>query len=213
MSSLSSVSNTHKYLGNSEINFNQDELFVTIDTNRLHMRSIQSTDFDHYISLFEDKNVMEKFGNNGKTLSEEEIEIRINDIWINRWHNKDPYSGLSIFKSDTNDFIGHIVLGHGDEPGESELAYLFHQKYWGKGYGSEAVNAVVKEYAQATIKENYKLEGKQLKKIVAYTKSDNPASVKILKKAGMHLDSIEERYESIRHKYSITINTLTKSNK
>lgn len=49
------------------------------------------------------------------------------------------------------------MIGHGDEPGQSEVAYLFMKNHWGKGLGTEAVNAVVKEYAPATVLERYTL--------------------------------------------------------
>ncbi len=215
MASTTSISNSHYYYSNSEINFfkdDQDQLSVTIDTDRLHIRSVESTesDYEHYAALFGDKKVMEKFAN-GEPKTKDEMRVRINDIWVKRWHNKDPYSGLAVFKSDTDDFLGHVVLGHGDTPGESELAYLFNHNYWGKRYGTETVTTIVKEYAPATVKEGYILEGEPLKKIVATTRPDNLPSIRILQKVGMHLDKVEEKYGNLRLNYSVTLNPPLKS--
>lgn len=209
------VSHTHTYRGNSEINFfsdDQDGLSVTIDTDRLHIRSVKATDaeYDRYALLFGDKNVMRKFAT-GQTKTRDEMKTRINDVWVKRWREGDPYTGLAVFRHDTDDFLGHVVLGHGDVAGESELAYLFNQMHWGKGFGSEAVTAVVEEYAPATIQEEYLLEGKPLARIVATARPDNPASGRILEKVGMQFVREEEKYGALRHHYSIDLSELQKT--
>lgn len=206
-SSFALVSSARTYRGNSEISFYSDDqsgLFVTIDTKRLHIRSIQptETEYGNYASLFGDQKVMEKFAT-GQTKTKEEIR-KIHDIWIKRWHEGDPYSGFTVFKKDTNDFLGHVCLGHRG-PGEAEIGYLFHRAYWGKGYGSEAVTAIVKEYAPATVQEGYVLKGKVLKKINATTRPDNPASIRILEKVGMNFEGIEKKYGALRHHYSLIL--------
>lgn len=212
--SLAVVSRSNTHYGNSVINFysNERSLSVSIDTPRLHIRSVEATEeeYDRYAALFGDPRVMEKFAT-GETKTREEIAERIQKIWSQRWQNKDPYTGLAVFKSDTNEFIGHIVLGHGDSPGEAELAYLFHHAHWGKGYGSEAARAVVTEYAPATVKEGYLLEGKPLERIVATCRADNAPSYYILKKKlGMMYGKSEIRYGNVRHHFSITLNQLQK---
>ena len=212
MSLAAAASSTHTYRGNSEINFfadDQDGLSVMIDTDRLHIRSVEATEeeYDRYAALFGSKDVMGKFAT-GQTKTREEMRTRINDVWVKRWREHDPYTGLAVFRNDTDDFLGHVVLGHGDAPGESELAYLFNRPHWGKGYGSEAVTAVVKEYAPATVKEGYLLEGKPLERIVATARPDNPASGRILEKVGMQFVREEEKYGARRHHYSMNLNAI-----
>ncbi len=204
------VSNTHTYLGDSEINFFSDEqgLSVTIDTERLHIRSVQAeADCDRYAGLFCDQKVMEKFGN-GQTKTEDKIRTMVNDLWAERWRTGDPYAGLAVFEKDSNEFLGHVVLGHSNVAGQSTLAYLFNQPHWGKGFGSEAVAAVVKEYAPATVKEGYLLDGRPLETIVATARPDNPASGRILEKVGMQFVQAEEKYGGMRHHYSINLNAI-----
>jgi RimJ/RimL family protein N-acetyltransferase len=210
-----SISNTtHTYMGDSEINFFSDDLdglSVTIDTERLHIRSVEATeaDYNHYAALFGNKNVMEKFAT-GQTITKDAITKRVKDIWVKRWHESDPFAGLAVFKKFTDEFLGHVILGHGDKTGESELAYLFNQRHWGKRFGSETVAAVVKEYAPATVWEGYLLEGKPLEKIVATSRPDNIASVRILEKVGMQLVDQEEKYGKLRYHYSIDLSELQK---
>ena len=113
-------------------------LAVTIDTERLHIRSVEPSEeyYSSYATLFGDQEVMSKFAN-GETKTREDIVTRVNDVWVKRWHQNDPYSGLTVFKNDTDEFLGHVVIGHGDAPGQSEIAYLFMKNHWNKGFGTE----------------------------------------------------------------------------
>ena len=216
----SSVSSTHTYHGSSEVSFflnDRDGLAVTIDTARLHIRSVEASEEDcrSYVGLFGDPDVMSKYAT-GLPSRKETIETRIKNVWAKRWQEHDPYSGLAVFIKDTEEFVGHVIIGHGDVSGQSELAYLFMQNHWHKGFGTEAVTSVVTEYAPATVQEGYTLadspleEGAILETITATTRPDNLASVKILEKLGMYKISEDEKYGTVRHQYSIHLSELSK---
>jgi RimJ/RimL family protein N-acetyltransferase len=208
---LSTLSSTYTYRDSSVVNFYVDEneaLSVTIDTENLHMRSAIVEDCDSYVKLFGDPDVMGKFAN-CETKTKEETETRIKNVWNKRWNQNDPYNGLAVFKKFTDEFIGHVVLGHGDAPGQSELAYLFMKNHWGKGYGTEAAMAVVKDYAHATVEEGYTLEGKTLETITATARPDNPGSVRILEKIGMHKIGEAEKFNALRYHFSINMCELS----
>ncbi len=207
MSLTSTYTSKYTYSNHSIVNFYVDEneaLSVTIDTKNLHMRTVVKDDCDSYVKLFGDPDVMGKFAT-GETKTKEETESRIEGVWMKRWRQNDPYNGLAVFEKSTSDFVGHVVLGHGDRAGESQLAYLFLKNHWGKGFGSEAVSAVVKNYAPATIDEGYTLEGETLDTIVATARPDNLASVRILEKQGMTKFAEEVKYNSMRYHFSIRI--------
>lgn len=200
---------SHTYTDEAEIIFVSDEvegLSVVIKTSRLYMRSVQATqaEFENYASLFGDAVVMEKFGT-GKPQTREHLETRIRDVWAQRWLQHDPYAGLAVFKGDTHEFLGHVVLEHGDRPGESELAYIFHQKYWNQGYATEAVRAIVQEYAPATVKEGYTLDGKPLEKILATARFDNVPSIRVLEKVGMKHTHGSQAYGALRNHYAVDL--------
>ena len=195
--------------GNSQIKFLSNEegwLSVTIQTEQLHIRSVEATEaeYDHYESLFGSKNVMEKFAT-GQTKTRDEIQKRIDGVWVKRWHERDPYSGFTIEEKKTKAFVGHIALGHGDLPGQAELAGLGNQGFWGKGYGSEAATAIVREYAPATIERGYLLKGSPLTTIVATARSDNLYSGRILEKIGMCFVHKEEKHGALRNHYSMAL--------
>lgn len=205
---MAAITSKHTYKGMSEINFiinDQDALSVTINTIRLHMRSVEPDDCDAYTSLYADKEVVQKYST-GETKTKEEIRSRINDIWVKRWREKDPYSSLAVFTK-SNEFVGQVTLGHGDNPGVAELAGIGNKNYWQNGYGTEAAMAVVQEYGPALVKEGYTLEGKELTAITATARPDNPGSFKILEKLGMKLVGRKEieKYKAERLLYSIDL--------
>ena len=202
---------THTYRGQSDITFNTDPrngLSVHIETPNLYMRSVTLADIDQYAALYNDPDVTSKFGS-GIPQPRRYIEDRIRRIWVTRWENNDPYSALAVFEKGTNHFMGHAVLGHGDHPGQAEIAGLGHKEYWQKGYGIEAATALVQEYAPATVKEGYLLNGKPLTTINATARPDNPASWKILEKTMRYVGDVQE-HGSTRHKYTIELNEVQK---
>jgi ribosomal-protein-alanine N-acetyltransferase len=211
MSSLvTGSSSVRLFIGNPDVSFcfdGQNHLSVTMDTEQLHITSVESKDCDDYVSLFGDAEVMGKYAT-CQTKTREETEKRVNDSWVARWHNNDPYSGLAVFKNDTDEFVGHVVLGYGDQPGQAELAYLFKKAHWGKGYGKETVTAVVREYAPALFKQGYLLEGKSLETITACARPDIPAAIKILEKVGMHKTGEGEKYGALRHHFAIELSAI-----
>lgn len=206
------VASIHTYHGKAEITFMRSEangLKVTIDTERLHIRSVEAKeeDYDNYAALFGDQEVMCKYAT-GETKTREDIIERISNVWAQRWEHNEPYSGLAVFKKDSNEFIGHVILGHGDRPGESEIAYLFKKSHWGQGLGTEAVLAIVNEYAPATVLEGYNVENITLRRITATVRPDNLSSINILQKANMQKFGEEETYGFTRFQYSLDLRNL-----
>ena len=209
-SSSLAMSSNNLNLSNVQINFDlnsQKNLRVTIDTPHLLIRSVQTTDLDSYTALYGDKEVMCKFAD-GNTKSREDLQKRINEAWVKRWNTNDPYNGLAVFTKDTAEFVGHVVLGHGDLPGESEVAILTMKKFWNKGYGSEAMTALVRHYAPLTLEKGYLVDGKPLAIIRATARPDNQASCKILQKIGFVHQTTEEKYGAIRHHFSLAMEAL-----
>lgn len=196
---------THTYKGASEIVFHTNEkeqLSVTIETEDLYMRSIKEEDINDYVDLFGDAEVMKNYAE-GKPREKEKVINRVID-WIKRWEvEKDPYGALAVFEKKSNKFVGHIILGHGDLPGESELAGLENEVFWNNGYAKQAAKAIM-EYAKATIKEKYILEGETLNKIIATTLPTNEAAVKLLNSIGKFEKEVE-KFGKMRLQYAIKV--------
>lgn len=207
---VAQVTSLRVYRGNtSEITFDvkNNQLAVSIQTPHLLMRSVTPKDYTNYLQLFRSPEVMEKYAT-GKIKTAAEVMDRI-QMWVKRWQENDPFSALAVYDNSYRipKFVGHVVLGHGDAPGESEVAALFLKNYWNKGLGTE-VGKGLAEYALAIAKEGYKLEGKLLEKIVATSRLDNPASLQLIQNAGMHLVKKEEKFGAMRNHYEIPVNEL-----
>lgn len=191
-----------RYHGPVDIEFNA--FSVAIRTERLLIRSIEKQDLPHMIELFADPVVMEKYMT-GVPLSQEKVEARF-ERWYNRWQMMDPYSSFAITLIDENEnypFIGLITLGHGDVPGESEVAFLLHKQYWNQKYGKEAATAIIHGYGSLLMLKGFGPEGVPLKQIVATARTDNVFSIKLLESLGMErIDTIQE-YGSERYRYAI----------
>lgn len=86
--------------------------------------------------------------------------------------------GASAQKMSPQSLIGNIGI-HGIDPvsRKAELGYLLFRKFWGKGYGTEAVGLAV----------DYAFETLNLRKLTARVFEPNPASSAVLLKNGFRL--------------------------
>ena len=181
---------------NIQITFGEREgraLHVTIDTEHLHLKSPKSNAKYHerYFSLFGNPEVMHLYLD-GQVWDMERVKNRVDQLWSKRWDNGDPYSAFAVFlkpleKGQKKEFIGHIVLGHGDEPGVGVLGGLGVPAHWNKKYGTEALKALI-AYARETKVRGYELDGKPLELITATVSDANIGSKKVMQKAGMACD-------------------------
>lgn len=99
--------------------------------------------------------------------------------WISEY-DFETYNWVVELK-DTHELIGAICVVHmRDKDLNCEVGYCYGSKFWGKGYATEALRKVV----QFLITECgiYLVEARHI--------SDNPASGKVMQKAGMHKDAI-----------------------
>ncbi len=201
-----SVTSAVQGAASSSIDFSLDPhsgLSVTIKTANLTMRSVMEADLEHYLPLYSNPDVMTKFAD-GKVRTRDQVAARIKTL-CERWQNNDPYSGFTVFTRNSGEFVGSVLLGHGDNSGEAELAGLGLPSFWSKGYGTEAATALVKEYAPATLAQKYTLKGKALETITTTARTDNLASVAISKKLGMGIIATVEKYGATRHLFSVKL--------
>lgn len=141
---------------------------------------------------------MEKFAT-GEVRDRDYVDGRIN-TWVERWRSGDPFGGF-VIRDKSGEFIGHVVLGHGDDPGHSEIAYLIRADKWRQGYGSEAVRGVVQGLAPLLRAYGYPVENGQFRFIDATARPDNPGSGKILADLGMDVVSTSEKFGASREHY------------
>jgi len=105
----------------------------------------------------------------------------------------------------TKEFYGGISISHNAEDNNGEFGFWLGEPYWGKGYATEAAKAII----------SFGFMEKKFHKVFARHFESNPASGKVLKKAGMKQEGIlfehirkNDKYENVVH-YGIINSSIT----
>ena len=158
--------------------------FAELHTKRLRLRKVRREDapqffrfagsdtVTRYMLWKPHQNIAESVASIEKSL------IRYKDGKYYRW---------GIVLKDTDVLIGIIdLLGFDEEKNTCSFAYMIAQDFWGKGYGTEALRAVL-EFA---------FERMDISAVEADHFADNAASGTVMRKAGMQYIGIEPgKYE------------------
>ena len=141
-----------------------------ITTKRLGMRLIRKEDSKYLEHIDKDPDVKEFFPEG--TLTDKEIKDFINQSIFTNKNKHLPC--MVIFKLTTNEFVGEAYFNQLNS-GEIKVGYLFHKKFWNKGYASEVLKALL-DWAKINIDTDY---------IIAYADKENSASFRVMEKCGM----------------------------
>ena len=150
-----------------------------IETERLILRRMELSDtqkvFDHWLS---DERISEnRVNSEHKTVSE--TTDRVTKI-VGDYVNKD-FCWWAIERKADGELIGEIDLYDFDNTtGNCEVSYSIGYEWWNQGYATEALRAVVE----------FGFIHMNIHKIAAAHNTDNPASGKVLVKAGMVQEGI-----------------------
>lgn len=106
-----------------------------------------------------------------------------------REQSRQNYEFAVVLKAEDK-LVGHCGIGMSDAPHHKEgsIYYFFNSAYWGRGYATEAVNALL-EFAFFQLR---------LHRIFATCDPENGASASVLKKAGMQREGCMRHHERIR---------------
>jgi len=96
--------------------------------------------------------------------------------------NNDTGYELAVTDKHTGEIYGAIGLKHNKDHHKGELGYWIGEPYWGRGYASEAAQALI----------NYAFTERGLHKVYSYHFDFNPASGRVMQKAGMKQTGIFE---------------------
>ncbi|MGH6895878.1 MAG: GNAT family N-acetyltransferase [Geminicoccaceae bacterium] len=137
-----------------------------LDTERLALRLLTVEDAPHFVRLFEDD--WEAVKQTGR-MPYPVTEAAMRD-WIALHAEGSSQTFLMIRRQDEARLGG---VGFGGAGEVHELGYALGRPYWGQGYATEGVLAMV-DYARTL----------GLRALEAYTFVENPASARVLDKAG-----------------------------
>ena len=140
---------------------------MNLETTRLLIRSSVVEDATAIYTFLKDEKTMEFFVEG--TYSLEKIETFLKD-------DKDKH--YSIILKDSNQLIGKLSFHPWFMTKTYEIGWILHKKFWGKGFMTEAAQAVIK----------YGFEHLNLHRIIATCQPENIASKRICEKLGMRLE-------------------------
>ncbi len=148
---------------------------IFLETERLIIKNLELSDLENLITLRSDPKVMQYVGN-GLIQSRQEVEVFLK--FALQYQEKYGFSFNCVFEKDTGAFVGQAGLFHKgfqEEQDDIEIAYRLQQKFWGKGYATELVNALIV----------WGFEHLSVKKLVAFVYPGNTRSQHVLEKAKM----------------------------
>ena len=154
----------------------------TLETDRLILRRINEEDYKQaYLNWCSSDNVAryvvwEKHKN--------ELETKeLFDNWIEEYKDDNTYRWIIEYR-ETNEVIGTIDVSKKFlQFGTCSIGYCMSEKYWNKGIMTEALKRVIK----------YLFEECQAETICADHLEKNPASGKVMQKAGMTYEGIQRK--------------------
>ena len=101
---------------------------------------------------------------------------------------------FAITDKETGELYGAIALSNNQKFNQGEIAYWVGEQFWGKGYATEASQAII----------HLAFDEKKYHKVFARYFSSNPASGRVLEKMGMKKEGIlidhikkEGKYEDL----------------
>ena len=147
-------------------------------TERLYVRQFQITDLDVFASLCADALVLRYVGD-GRPLARREVAA-----WIRICEQKYTdrgYGTSAVFTRGDDRFIGYCGVVRAPNNNFDELVYVFHQKYWGQGFATEAAAPMLDHVFSLS----------KLEDIYATIDPQNAPSIRVAEKLGYEYDREE----------------------
>lgn len=145
----------------------------TIETERLILTKYELDDYNEAYNNWCKEDVVAKYvtweAHKSPEVTKEFIKSEVDS------YGPDTYKWKAVLK-DTNEAIGGItVVKLNKNDLKAEIGYCYGSKYWGVGYATEALKAVI----------DYLFNEVGLELIVIDHMSQNPASGRVMQKAGL----------------------------
>ncbi|MBA3660925.1 MAG: GNAT family N-acetyltransferase [Gammaproteobacteria bacterium] len=142
-----------------------------IKTKRLGLRLLDARDIIYLEGLESDLDVKQFFPDGARDRNKtEDMIVR----FISAYEEKN-LSCFLLFDLKSEELMGRAGFGI-TETGDTEVSYVLHKRFWGKGYASEVVTKLL-EYAREHIDVYY---------IIDYAHVGNIGSTRVMEKCGMN---------------------------
>lgn len=162
------------------------------ETIRLYINSPSLKNIENLVALFSDPEVMRYVGHGVRNRQEtrKKIEMMI------KQHEKYGFICGDVYEKASNQFVGRAGLvyldGNENQP-DIELSYTLHKKFWGRGYATELVKALIA----------WGFDNLPIEKLVAVAQPDNKGSRHVMEKVGMQYVGLAYCHEKEVAKYEL----------
>ena len=152
---------------------------LILETDRLILRELKLSDAEAFFAMDSNPNVHKYLWNKPVLKIEETIEII--EI-VTKQYIDNGIARFAMISKESKEFMGWAGLKYNTEIVNNkvnfyDIGYRLDEKFWGKGYASEASFAWLK----------YGFEEMNIKNMEAAAHTNNAASNKILQKIGMQM--------------------------
>ncbi|MBK9225436.1 MAG: GNAT family N-acetyltransferase [Flavobacterium sp.] len=153
---------------------------LILETNRLMLRPLKLSDAQDLFAMDKNPEVHKYLWQNPSKTIQESIQII---EYVRNQYKSNKIGRFATILKDTNEFIGWTGIKFVTEQPENgninfyDYGYRLSEKFWGKGYATEASIAWL----------DYGFKQMKIEKMNAYTHAENQASNHILEKIGMSL--------------------------
>lgn len=152
-----------------------------LETERLRLRRPHIKDSSAMIQLAGDYEVARSTLNIPYPYTPEDASRYIDHV-ASLWEEGNRFS-FSIVLKESDSFIGNIGLSKDERHNCGEIGYWLGKAYWGDGYMTEALKCMLQ----------FGFEEMNLNRIKASYFSDNPASGRVMEKAGMSYEGTQRQ--------------------
>ncbi len=153
-------------------------VFPLIESNRLLLRQLMPEDAPDFFACQSDPEVF-RYSRRSEETSLESAMHTLNILF--QRHQERTMLSWAIVLKENQRFIGRFQLEEwSDEDHRAAVGYLLGRQYWGKGYATEALRAVIA----------YLFEQTTVNRIDAVTWRENNASARVMEKAGMRFEGL-----------------------
>lgn len=158
----------------------------TIKTTRLILKKLDLTDAEMMFHNWTGDDKVTRFlrWDAHKSISD---TMNMIQQWVDSYqHDSTYYWGMYLKSGEMIGSIGITITSEYDRRGE--LGYKIGSRWWNQGYSSEAAKAVI----------DYMFRNTDLERIDAFSSVENPASRKVMEKAGMRYEGLLRHYYKTR---------------
>jgi RimJ/RimL family protein N-acetyltransferase len=161
-----------------------------ITTKRLQLKHFRKEDIKIYAEIMGDDEIARWFPK-GIGYTHEEAKKSLDNIF-SHW-KKYGFGLWAITTKEKLFLIGRCGLNHIPETSEVEIDFVLARRCWKKGYATEAAKASL----------YYGVNILSLDRIIALAKPENTASLRVIRKIGMHYIRNTEYWNIICSKYEL----------